>query len=445
MPYVHLNTKSGLRSVNQEDLKKELERLNKAAIPEASKSRIMEFIDDIKVQGLSVNRQYFYAIRLRLIASMMSESFLYPSQRDIKGVLAKLMEGKIGTRTKGKTRNNHYSDWEIENYKSTLKKFYSWHKGEERPDCVRWIRSNNHPNRMIKPDSLITKTEYDNIIKSLNNPRDKALIATLYDSGCRIGELLTLRNRDVEFDQYGAILAVTGKTGYRKVRIVGGSISYLREWQNSHVDRNNPEAWFFCGLETKNRGMKLEHANVYRSLRRALEKGKIDRRIYPHLFRHTRATMLASRVTEAPLEAQMGWVHGSKMTRTYVHLSVRDQDNAILKAYGIEIAENKPLETDIPINCPRCGEPNERIARFCWKCGMILDKSITEEKLKHDAKLIEASILKSEAVDEMTKDIVKGFPEEFKDLIIESVLQKIVSNPELRQKFNDSMKNGHDL
>lgn len=38
----------------------------------------------------------------------------------------------------------------------------------------------------------------------------------------------------------------------------------------------------------------------------------------------------------------MGWIHDSRMTQTYVHLSGRDQDNAILKAYGIDVKDEGP-------------------------------------------------------------------------------------------------------
>jgi len=46
--------------------------------------------------------------------------------------------------------------------------------------------------------------------------------------------------------------------------------------------------------------------------KRTLGRAGIKRRIYPHLFRHTRATILASRVTEGPLEAQMGGYMGKE-------------------------------------------------------------------------------------------------------------------------------------
>ena len=221
--------------------------------------------------------------------------------------------------------------------------------------------------------------------------------------------------------------------------VVGSSISYLREWQNSHPFRDDSNAWFFCGLESENRGKKLEHANVYKFLRKGLKDAKIERRIYPHLFRQTRATILASRVTEAPLEAQMGWLHGSRMTQTYVYLSGRDQDVAILKAYGIAVKEEKPIESQKPSLCPRCREPNDPKARFCWKCGMILDRSLTEKKLKDEAKQIESAIMKSEVVDAPTKRIVETFPEDFKDLILETVLKQIVENPKLKERFSKEL------
>ena len=421
--------------MNQEDLEKELIRLANSPLSPHVKEKITEFIDDIRLSGLSVNRQYFYAIRLRQIASLIPDSFLNPSEADMKRVLSRLLSGKIGRMVKGHNHRGTYSEWEIENYKSTMKKFYPWILKEHNPSCIAWIKTNNHPNRNVKPDNMITEEEVQKLAGVLKNARDKAITYTLYDSGCRIGELLTLKNKDIEFDEYGAILSVTGKTGYRKVRVVGNSISYLREWQNAHPLRDDPNAWFFCGIESENRGKKLEHANVYKFMRKGLHDAKIERRIYPHLFRHTRATILASRVTEAPLEAQMGWVHGSRMTQTYVHLSGRDQDNAILKAYGIAVKEEKPIESQKPSLCPRCKEPNDPKARFCWKCGMILERSLTEKKLKDEAKEIETAIMKSDVVDAPTKRIVETFPEDFKDLILETVLKQIVENPELKDRF----------
>ncbi|MEM0195771.1 MAG: tyrosine-type recombinase/integrase, partial [Thermoplasmatales archaeon] len=325
-----------------------------------------------------------------------------------------------------------YSPRTIKDFKHAIKMFYKW-MGKN--DVVSWISLSNGKERRESED-LITEEEVEKLVKNAKNSRDRALIYLLYDSGCRIGELLNLKNKDVPPpDDYGLIISVFGKTGSRKVRVIGNSVAYVREWQNSHPDKNNPNAWFFCGIADNIRGRQLTHADVYKMLKQTKVRAGIERRIHPHLFRHTRATLLASRVTEAPLEAQMGWVHGSKMSQTYVHLSMRDQDRAILKAYGIELKEERNIETEQPIKCPRCGEPNDKVNRFCWKCGMILDKTLTERKLMEEAKEIESSLLKSQVVDNSTKKIIQEFPPEFKDLILETVLKQIVESPELKERF----------
>ena len=114
----------------------------------------------------------------------------------------------------------------------------------------------------------------------------------------------------------------------------------------------------------------------------------------------------------------MGWVHESRMTQTYVHLSGRDQDKAILRVYGIESKDEKPIKSDRQPGCLRCNEPNDRNTRFCWKCGMILNNELTEK-----INLIENSVLESNVVEDSTKKLIETFPPEFKDLILESVLK----------------------
>ncbi|MGA2789578.1 MAG: site-specific integrase [Candidatus Bathyarchaeia archaeon] len=51
------------------------------------------------------------------------------------------------------------------------------------------------------------------------NPRDKALISVLYESGCRIGEILSLKIRN-KFDNNCSVLIVNGKTGQHRVRLI---------------------------------------------------------------------------------------------------------------------------------------------------------------------------------------------------------------------------------
>ncbi len=71
-------------------------------------------------------------------------------------------------------------------------------------------------------------------------------------------------------------------------------------------------------------------------------KAGINKKIHPHLFRHSRATYMANYLTEAQMNQYFGWVQGSGMPAVYVHLSGRDVDDAILKANGFTKPESSP-------------------------------------------------------------------------------------------------------
>jgi hypothetical protein len=70
-------------------------------------------------------------------------------------------------------------------------------------------------------------------------------------------------------------------------------------------------------------------------LNKIAKKAGINKRIHPHLFRHSRATYMANFLTEAQMNAYFGWVQGSSMPSIYVHLPGCDIDDAVLKANGI--------------------------------------------------------------------------------------------------------------
>lgn len=59
-----------------------------------------------------------------------------------------------------------------------------------------------------------------------DNQRDRALIFTLYESGLRASELLSLKIKNIQFDRYGAVIILPRrgrknglKTGQRRIRL----------------------------------------------------------------------------------------------------------------------------------------------------------------------------------------------------------------------------------
>lgn len=361
-------------------LEDELER-NRRLIPDSQVIATLEkFARELKVSGLTDYRVAFYIVRLRVLSGIMGSAFLRPTRDDVTHAIAELQkERKPEKHENGKGRHGYMpirlSPRTVEDYKQAMRKFYSWHLSKKTYGQVMGhIKMLNNVNRTKKSEDMLSDSEMEMILKNAMNPRDKALFSLLYDSGCRVGEILTLRIQDVKFDQYGALIHVTGKTGERNVRIVGNSISYLREWLRIHP-LGNPDSWLFVGINGYKLGQQLDYDTMRSALRKACIRAGIRRRIHPHLFRHSTATRLAGVLSESILKRTMGWTGGSRMAATYVHLNDTETDRAVLQGYGIE-TEKHTLESNKPVTCPRCGTLQPSHAKICSNCFLILSETL---------------------------------------------------------------------
>lgn len=58
----------------------------------------------------------------------------------------------------------------------------------------------------------------------------------LYDFGGRLGEILNLQRKNINFDQQGAVVVVDGKTGQHRERLIV-SVPFAAEWMNDHPSK----------------------------------------------------------------------------------------------------------------------------------------------------------------------------------------------------------------
>ena len=212
----------------------------------------------------------------------------------------------------------------------------------------------------------------------------------------------------VRFDEFGAILRVSGKTGDRRVRVVS-SAPLLASWLDIHPDRCNSEAPFWTGRYKRYSRNRFTYETITRRMKELAQKAGIKRRIYPHIFRHSRATALASKLTEAQMKEHFGWVQSSKMAGVYVHLSGRDVDTALLKTYGIKMDTEEKEEKFVPKNCPRCKTQNSPISKFCSKCGSVLevaDVYAIEQERKNADELMNRLMTDEEFKNAMVKKMI---------------------------------------
>ena len=219
------------------------------------------------------------------------------------------------------------------------------------------------------PEDLLTKEDIEALLDNCPTARDRALIAFLYESGARKGEMFSIRLKHVQFDENGTVVTIPdGKTGARRIRLIFAT-SYLREWTELHPCKRDRDHVLFCAIREPY--PVLSDSGLRNQLTYIADKAGIKKRVNAHSFRHARATHLAEHLTEQQLKKYLGWTEGSNMASIYVHLSGKDIDNAILKMNGILIDDTHTDGLKVG-RCPRCHEINPENGMFCYKCGLPL-------------------------------------------------------------------------
>jgi len=271
---------------------------------------------------------------------------------------------------------------------------------------------------------VLSREEIRRILEACTRQRDRALVFVGYESGARAGELLGLRIRDVEFDDYGAVLRVRGKTGFRRIRLVE-SVHDLLEWLKQHPYKSDPDAPLWISRQGGVRPVSKQR--FCEILDRAARAAGIRKHVHPHLLRHSRATHLAKVLTEAQMREFFGWTKRSEVPAIYVHLSGRDVDEALLRHYGIAPKrEERDAGALRPWTCPRCGATNSPGLRFCGRCGFALNVWDAEEAAR-----------RSEHAERLQELLNRWLARHAR-----SVLMRALRDPEIRRELEAILSGG---
>ena len=343
----------------QQRLRRAFDSLARSPISERNKDLIRAFARHCFASGLKPPRIEKYVRTLRLIAEryLDGRNFDELTRDEMEGVVAEIEMGD-------------YEAWTKHDYEVTLKVFYKW-LGRE--DLVSWIKPKK-PRKEKLPDELLREDEIKRLVEAAHSARDKALVATLYESGARISEIGNLRIKDVQFDDLGAVVVVRGKTGARRIRLVF-AVPYLARWLEEHPRAGDPEA----PLWVTNRGGMMKYRAIYTQLQKIARRARVRKKVNPHNFRHSRATEMAKHITEAQMNQLFGWVQGSRMPSVYVHLSGRDLDEDLLRLYGIEAPRREERAKLEIVQCWRCGAVNSPTAKLCRNCKTPLKAEYADE------------------------------------------------------------------
>jgi integrase len=240
--------------------------------------------------------------------------------------------------------------------------------GDTYPPIVKWVSVSEKKHKKKTSDMIFSEDEIRAMLPFAYTPRDKGFLYCLFQSGARDGEFLNMKVDDVKFDKYGALLTLrVSKTIPRTVRIVE-SAKELGAWLNVHPQKNNGDAWLWINVK----GEPMTPFNARKVLNDIAERAQITKKIYPHILRHSCATIKGKWMNVLQLQKFFGWSEGSKEAGTYCHLTDLDVGNIELEHRGIKEKQDSKLR-EVIVNCPNCGKICGAQDTHCLTCGLPLN------------------------------------------------------------------------
>lgn len=298
-------------------LERAFSKLESSTLSDANRKVLKEFGEYLMAENLSDHKIYRYLQTFRVLSHEIDFDLQEADRQDLIKLVGKINQNRV--------EGKDYKPESKAELKKALKKFYKWQRKTDNPEITSFISCHvKHSNqKSLDPDKLPSYDQVQDMIEAAKNPRDKALIYVLWESGARVGEFLTLTWNDISMGEQFHRIDLKGKTGKRTVPI-RESRQALEDWQ-SYQYGHYKDLW--TSLQTEDR---LAYSSFHRRLKVCADRADVECKVNPHAFRKSRATYLAANGANVfQLMEFFGW-RKAETAKTYVRLAQSDVDNLIL-------------------------------------------------------------------------------------------------------------------
>lgn len=262
------------------------------------------FISSKKVEGCSEKSLKYYFSTIDTLLLKLKKNITDISTNDLRFYLSDYQEIKKSSKVT------------IDNIRRIFSSFFSWLEDEDYilKSPVRRIHKIKTP-RIIK--EILSDEEIEVLRDNCKEIRDLTLIEILISTGIRVGELVKINRKDINFHERSCI--VTGKGNKeREVYFDARSKIHLKQYLKSRTDDNEA---LFVSLSKPNQ--RLSIGGVENVLRKLGLKTNINK-VHPHKFRRTLATMAIDK--GMPIE-QVQKLLGHVKIDTTMHYAMVNQAN----------------------------------------------------------------------------------------------------------------------
>lgn len=175
-----------------------------------------------------------------------------------------------------------------------------------------------------KEREYLKEDEIKKVIKAIDKPLIKIVTIFLYNTGCRIGETLNLKLKDLDFKN-NLIKIKAGKGNKDRNIFMNQKLKSSLKYYLKNLRKEIKSSKLFA---TKKSG-SLSRVYYNRCLKKAVKNAGINKNITAHSIRHsTAASLLKKKVNLAVIQRLLG--HKSlKTTSLYLHSDLSEMKTAL--------------------------------------------------------------------------------------------------------------------
>jgi len=180
------------------------------------------------------------------------------------------------------------------------------------------------PPEVLSPDEAEAILHQPNQ-RALTGLRNRCVLEIMLWAGLRVSEVVNLRPHNIRWSERRVEIRGSKGGKSRNVRLRPETIDYLQRWKDARPDGD----WFFCtcyergGIASgKPAGSPLSTQYIQQMVKRYANRGGVERKVSPHTFRHTYATMLLDNdFTIREVQRNLGH---SNVSTTMIYTHVND-------------------------------------------------------------------------------------------------------------------------
>jgi len=159
--------------------------------------------------------------------------------------------------------------------------------------------------------------------------RDRAILETLYSTGMRVSELVSMDIANCDF--IGGVVKVYGKGKKERFTPIGEkAIEAIREYMKQSQKMRSPD---IKAIFLNSRGTRITDRSIRRIVESCIQKASLKEKISPHTFRHSFATHLLNRGADLRSVQELLGHASLSTTQIYTHVSTERMKDAYQKAH----------------------------------------------------------------------------------------------------------------